>query len=183
MKEFKGLEERGPFRHRTLEPNNQALNVIISLANRWRKKPDSEGKRLVGKILSLYDAKDALLEIVLLNDNPPEFEKHYSQFNHRSRLFWLEVSCLCGRQELVNYFVNTLGGDVAQSTNLLAYGLSTGDALFAYRLTAMLKEKGYMHQDCLNLYNKCDLKDLANIKSLINSKDSIETNVPSKGLY
>lgn len=172
--QYKNLEKVGPFRNRAEEVGNKELKIIIELASRWRKMPDSEGKRLVSKILSLYDSKDPLLEVVL-KDDAILFETYYQQNIHKlSLLSWLEIACLCGREALVNHFVNTLGNTT--SSNLLAYGLSTGDSLFAYRLVLSLKEKNYAHQDCLGLYNKCALTDFNNIKSLIGIQELESSN-------
>lgn len=174
LDQYKGLAKVGPFRKRTEEKGNKELELINALANRWRLVPDSEGKRLVSKILSIYDAKDLLIEAVL-KDDPLLFETHYQQgSNEFSRLYWLDVACLCGREALVNHFINTPEIDIKRSSNLLAYGLSTGDPVFAYRLAASLKEKNCIHQDCLSLYNKCSLTDLTSIKSLMEVKETKE---------
>lgn len=172
LDQYKELEKVGPFRKRAEEKGNKELELINSLATRWRRVPDSEGKRLVSKILCLYDEKDLLLDAVL-KDNPVLFEQLCQQNSKVfSRLYWLEVACLLGRERLVNYFINTSDMDIKNFSNLLAYGLSTGDALFAYRLTTVLKEKNATHQEYLSLYNKCSLSDLENIKSLMEVKET-----------
>lgn len=180
LDQYKGLEKVGPFRKRAEEAGNKEVGLINTLANRWRRVPDSEGKRLVSKILSFYDAKAPLLDAVL-KDNPVLFEQLYQESSKEySQLYWLEVACALGRETLMNYFINTSELDVKSSSNLLAYGLSTGNALFAYRLAILLKEKKATHQECLSLYNKCSLSDLENVKSLMEVKETKEVDASQK---
>ena len=174
LDQYKGLEKVGPFRKREIEEGNKKLELIGALADRWRRVPDTDGKRLVSKILSLYDEKNPLIDSVL-KDNPISFEQAYQESGKQhSRIYWLEVACLCGRENLVKHLINT-SEDAKSCPDLLAFGLSTGDALFSYRLATLLKEKNAIHQECLNLYNKCSFLDLKNIKSLMESKQSEET--------
>ena len=171
--EYKGLEKSGPFRKRE-EKGNKEVELINSLANRWRKVPDSEGKCLVSKILSLYDEKNSLINSIL-KDNPISFEQAYQESGKRhSRIYWLEVACLCGRENLVKYLINT-SEDAKNCPDLLAFGLSTGDSLFSYRLAALLREKNVIGQECLNLYNKCSFSDFMKIKSLMEPKEPEKT--------
>jgi hypothetical protein len=178
--QYEGLEKVGPFRKREAEEGNESLELMGALADRWRRRPDSEGKRLVSKVLSLYDKNDPLLK-ALLSDDPLLFEKCYQERGAQSpRLYWLEIACLCGRERLVNYFIEKCEIDVKKSSNLLAYGLSVGDATFAYRLAHALKDKGYSHPDCLSLYNKCSPTDLAKIKSFFEEKGTDKSVISPK---
>lgn len=174
LDQYKELEKVGPFRKREIEEGNKELELISALANRWRRVPDTDGKRLVSKILSLYDEKNLLIDSVL-KDNPTSFEQVYKKSGKQhSRIYWLDVACLCGREKLVRYLINT-SEDAKSCPDLLAFGLSTGDAIFSYRLAILLKENNVIHQECLDLYNKCTSIDLKNIKLLMESKQSEET--------
>lgn len=177
LNQYKELETRGPFRKRQPKEGNNALMLMDALANRWRRYPDSEGKRLVSKILTLYDTNNPLLGAVLIDD-PALFEQRYQEATNKSPLYWLEITCLIGQEKLMNYFINTLKVETKYASNLLAYGLSVGNADFAYKLANFLQENDYTHPECLSLYNRCKQQDLQIIKSMFQEKS--EKNLPSK---
>lgn len=164
---YKLFETNGPFRKRELDnPSDIIGQKINALADRWRCKTDTDGKRIMAKILSGYDQQDPVV-LSLLKDDPILLTQAYtSQKQNNPPILILQMALMLGAEKTVNHLLEEESVNPNESPYLLGYALSSGNSLFAYRVAHKLKQCQYNSSEGATLYNHCSRQDLKNIKAM-----------------
>lgn len=151
--------------------DNASKRVEI-LKSTWKLRPESEGKRLVSKILLKHTAGDPLIEAILNNDShrfDEVIKEHQYDFIEN-----FEMACLCHSEEVIKHLINEHNFSITKSENAIGYALSTGDENFAIEIARKAKQMGQVSPGNIHLYNACNPSFLKEIESLF--PDVIESN-------
>lgn len=144
--------------------------LVKDLQEKWLKKDDSIGKRLVGKVIQLFQEGNSVVEAIL-EDDPSLFKSAYNENKETLPLvFWFDVACLCGSEGIVSYLLKECNFDINESNEAIGYALSSGKFNFALELAQLAKEKGKKNPGNIYLYNACDLSALEQIASMFNNE-------------
>lgn len=143
---------------------DNASKRVENLKSTWKSRPESEGKRLVSKILLKYTANDPLIKAILNNDSHRFDEVIKEEKNYLVQNF--EIACLCRSEELIEHLINKYNFIITESENAIGYALSTGDEDFAIKIARKAKQMGQVSPGNIHLYNACNASFLREIESL-----------------
>lgn len=150
---YRTSSERGPFRQRHVSADAALLTKVNAAATCWRNRPDTEGKRVMSKLLSMFDQGDELLLAIIADDLVLLKQLSSDNFSNKPHLFCLEAACFFGAGKIANYLLDEKHNDLSHSPNLLGYALSSGDSDFALEFASNLQKHGYTKPQCLELYS------------------------------
>lgn len=159
------------------EPETDENKVVTALYQRWlRPSIDSNGKRLVMKIIALHAQKNALVNAILIDDVKLFTEAAVKP--HPFRLLSLfEFACLCAAKNIVFELADKI--NVLKSTYAVAYALSTGNREFAVAVAMMMKNKGQEDEpQGIHFYNECTYSTVETIAQLFATDENTERVAP-----
>lgn len=116
--------------------------VLTSLVEKWYGDyapiRDSDGTRLMNQILSKEIQNPLFMAIVV--DKLDLFISRFVQSSIDNPLRWLEVACICGAPKITAFLLGTIDKVIwSRSPAIVAYALSSGNAVFARDIALIMK--------------------------------------------